>query len=711
MRGPAALVLAAALLLPARGVLADLLTEAIGADAAAQGDTEERIRLIFAHRLAGDGAALAGDAAALAARDALRRDAGLPPTGLTDDARYLAAALAPTRDARRDALHEVLATHPDPVVRRLADYQLDNADDGGAADRLLTDDRHNRRAAVVNDAIRPFGLFSGLTALGALNPFLLAGSALDSVATTAGNLWRYNSLSAPEREALARYRTLLAREPFTEDAPEVARAIRRLGAKRARSLCDGSVDLGKKTLAADDLDHATFYLEAAARQEGCADAAARPLAKLDEARTRHAAREDAARWPVDDPPRPEPGSETEDYEALAVTTALGEPGAMVQEARRFEERHDDSPFTPSARYVLAVARHLAGHREEGRSVLAALAGDDSSVGRHAAAVLASADYDRLDALHEAERHHTRDTVRYVLLGGSQDGRTALYTATQLGAGGLRAAQSLGLFNVIGVLTRAWQAWWHDPVSNQAIIDRGEQLLARDPHGPDAAEVHARLAEAYERAGSYGRALMHYQATPDPSPEEIARLEGKLADDLLQTAERDHGDPVLLDGIVRHFGATKAGATAREKLAALPPPGDTVIPRQVLAANPALFGPDALDLEPTLLDGERANGELADAGVTLVDGGLRLTLADTDGRGQHTESRPLSPDTYARAKAAAQEALYTRLLTAEQRDPETGRFERYIPVYLQGSVDDGGGVYVSPGIKMRRYHSADSSLYE
>src|SRR5206468_6650470 len=107
--------------------------------------------------------------------------------------------------------------------------------------------------------------------------------------------------------------------------------------------------------------------------------------------------------------------------------------------------------------------------------------DDSSVGRHAAAVLASADYDRLDALHQAERHHTRDRLRYVFL-GSYDGRTALYGASKLGAGGLRAAQSLGLFNVIGVVTRAWQAWRHDPVSNQGIIDRGEELLARDPQG-------------------------------------------------------------------------------------------------------------------------------------------------------------------------------------------------------------------------------------
>src|SRR5262249_6116270 len=154
------------------------------------------------------------------------------------------------------------------------------------------------------------------------------------------NLWNYNRLSAPEREALNRYRALLVREPFTEDAPEVARAIHRLGTKQAQALCDSNVDAGKKALDADDLDHATFYLQAAGRQEGCQDAAARPLAKLDTARARRAAREDAGRWPVDDAPGPETTSESEDLDALAVATAVGDPGIMVQAARRFEERHD-----------------------------------------------------------------------------------------------------------------------------------------------------------------------------------------------------------------------------------------------------------------------------------------------------------------------------------------------------------------------------------
>ncbi len=710
MRAAILLALTVALGMRTPPACADLLTEAIGADAATRDDVEHRIRALVVHRAEDDRDAFATDITALEARDDLRRDAGLPPTGLTDNARYLGAAMAATRDARRDALHEVLDAHPDPLVRRLTEFQLEHADDGAAADQLLVNDRHNRRAVVVNDAIRPFGVFSGLTALGALNPFLLAGSALDSLSTTAVNLWHYNRLSTPEREALARYRTQLSRDPDTMDAPGMARAIRRLGVKRARALCDETRAQGTKALEQGDLDHATFFLQTAARLPDC-DAAA-PLDELALAAARQAAREDAGRWPADDVLRPDTDDERRDHDALAVTTVLGDPAAMVEAARRFDDQYDDSPLAPSARYVLAVGHDLAGEHTESRTALAEVADDDDrSVGRHAAAILASTDYDRLDALHAAERRHTRDTVRYVLFGGTLDGRSAIYSTARLGAGGLQAAQTLGMFNVLGVATRAWQAWRHDPVSNQTIIDRGEELLARTPQGPEAAEAHARLAVAYERAGAYGRALMHYRATPDPDPDEIARLEEKLADDLLETAERHHDDPRLLEAVVRHFGTTDAAETAREKLRDRSPPADAVVPRDTLVASPALLGPDALDLDAALLDGKRDNGELADQGVMLADGALRLTLENRDGDGEHVDTRPLGPDAYARARAAAQETLYTGLLTAERRDPDTGRFERYIPVFLQGSIDGGGGVYVSPAIKLRRYRSEDARLYE
>src|SRR5437867_311366 len=603
-----AALLLALLALPARAD--DLVGEAVSADAA----IEERVRLVLAHRLEGSFDVLAADVTALAALDEEREAKGLPPTGLTDDVRYVAAGLAATRDAQREALRALLDAHPDPVVRKCAERRLE-ADEAARADQLLADDRHNRRAGVVNDFVRPLGVFSGGVLLAALNPFLLAGSAIDSVATTAANLWHYGRLSRQEREALVHYRTLLEREPRTSDAPEIARAIRR-------------------------------------------------------------------------------------------------PGSTSAAASRFIERHEGRRFASSARYALAIGRDLAGHHEAARDALADVARDHrSSVGRHVANLLASPDFDRLAAIDEAERRHRRETLRYVFLGGRLDGRTAVYSAAQLGATGVQAAESIGMFNVIGVLTRGWQAWRHDPVSNQGIIDPGEGLLAREPNSPEAANVHARLAGAYQPAGNYGRALMHYQATPGPNPKRVAALEDKLADRMLEDAGRTGpGDRTLLEAIVRHLGETKAADKARKRLRDLPGTGETVLARDVLEANPSLLGPEGLDLDPRLLDGDHTNGELADAGVTLAAGEMRLTLYNSPGPGQHVETRPVSSEVFARARAAAEEALYARLLTADRRDADTGRYERYIPFFVQGSLGD-DGVAVYPGVKMRRDRSEDRDLYE
>src|SRR5262249_55444018 len=140
------------------------------------------VRDAAAAALAGTPGTLADVVARAERLDDARRDAGLAPTGLTDDVRLLAAGLHESRDARHDAFEAVLDHAPHPVVRRIAEYALEREDDRSAADRLLADDRHNRRATVLNDAVRPLGVFSGAAVLALLNPFLIAGSAVDSLA-------------------------------------------------------------------------------------------------------------------------------------------------------------------------------------------------------------------------------------------------------------------------------------------------------------------------------------------------------------------------------------------------------------------------------------------------------------------------------------------------------------------------------------------------
>lgn len=689
----------------AHGGTSSLLDEASRNDAL----IEAQVRRAAVAVLAGNGAEANASVREFERLDEQRADAGLRKTGLTDAVRLMAASLVSTRDARRAALEDVLDADPDPVVETLARHALEN-EDAAAAERLIANDAHNRRASLLNDAVRPFGVFTGAAFLAALNPFLIAGSAVDAVATTAVNLWSYNRLSPPEREALARYKTLLRRDPRTSDAPDIVRAVQQLGQKRAEALCKETVGLGEKALDADDLDAARFYLTNAQRLDGCAEQVDEPLDDLAAAMAKHHTAEEAARWPADEPFLPVPGLEADDYHAVAVATALGDPQAMMASSQRFQSAHPDSALVPGARLSAVVARDMSGHRVEARDTLKELADDDSGVGRQASALLASPEYNRLDALDDAESRHTREVAKYVLLGGT-DGRSALYGAMQLGAQGAQAAQSLGIFNMIGVATRAWKAWRNDPASNDEIIQRGEELLAREPDSPDASEVHERLSAAYERAGNYERALMHCQAVPEPDQKRVKKLQGKLADTMLEKVQGSPAEHLLLASIAENFPDSDAAEKAREKLEKSPGPGALPLDRELLQANPTLLGPAGLDLDPGLLDGDKANGELSDKGVSLERGQLTLTLVDDDDEsGERTDTRQLTPTAYARARAAAEEVLYAKVLTTGDQDPEVGKWEKYVPVYIQGSLGE-DGVSVAPGIKMRRYNSPDSKLYE
>jgi len=648
-------------------------------------------------------------AAALRAIDEARRDRGLAKAGVTDDVELLAAACRPTRDARRDALHAVLDDHPDPIVERTARHALEQEDDAAAADRLLSDDRHNRRATVVNDAVRPLGVFSGAALLAVANPFLIAGSALDSLLTTAVNLYHYNELSPREREALVRYRRQLARDPNTTDAADIVDAAREINARHVATLCKDTVTLATKALADGDLDRARFYVDSAGRLPGCEDRVATTRERVAAALAAREARAEAARWPADDLELPS-GDEHDDYAALVSATALGDPAGIMAAAQRFTQRHPDSDNSDGATLAVAVARDLAGHRGDAADALHAIARDKSGPGRVAAAMLESPRYHRLDALAAAERRHSRDVAQYVLVGGGVDGRTALYTAAQFGAQGMQAAESFGVFNVLGMVSRAWNAWRKDPASNQAIIDEGEQYLANEPEGVEASDVHERLATAYERAGAYDRALLHYRAVDAPDPKRIEKLEGKIADQLLENAHKAGEEPALLAAIVHYYPTSDAAEKAEKLLKDMPRTGTLPVARDVLVAHPSLLGPSALDLDPILLDGRTDNGELADAGVTVTPDALVLTLRNPDGGDDRTERRPLTSEKYDRARAAAEDALYAAALTTDPDAKEFGRFERYIPLFIAGSLGD-GGVSVAPGIKLRRDTSPDRPLYE
>src|SRR3989442_63494 len=155
MRRPFALLLGC-LAVPTMVRAADLLADAARADV----EVEERVHAVLAHGLIDDWQALQTDVASLQAFDERLADEGLPRSGLIDNVRYLGAALVRTRDGRRTALEQVLAAHPDPVVRRLTEHRLETGDTAPASPLLATCP-HNRRAPLLNAAVRSLRVFYG----------------------------------------------------------------------------------------------------------------------------------------------------------------------------------------------------------------------------------------------------------------------------------------------------------------------------------------------------------------------------------------------------------------------------------------------------------------------------------------------------------------------------------------------------------------------
>jgi len=688
----------AVLLLAAEGRPASLLDDLDRSEREAQ----EAARAVAVAALRPDAGALRAASDRLATLDARRRDARRPPTGLHDEAELLVIGTLPTPAARRTPLEDFIA-HSSGDVQRVA-RGLAAADGTTRATRLLADDRHDRRAALVNDAVRPFGLGTNLLAV--VNPVLLAGSALDAIIATTRNVLHYDRLTTRERDALASYRFAVARNAGSERSPELARASQQLSEKRRAVLCKEALRQAKGELEAGALARAATRLRSAAAIDDCDTTALDE--RLATAERAAAAAREAAIWPENDPALPRTPAEEVAWRRLAVALVQADPAGIDAAAEDVRRLDDDGPLVPGAELSRALACDLRGQRTRARETLEDLEDDDTPVGQYAAGVLAGPGYGEADALAAAERRHRTAVARYVALGGTS-GTAALHGATQLAAYGASGAQSLGITNAIGLLVRAYRAWRHDPAPNDAVITRGEAYLARHPDAPDRDDVHAQLARAYERAERYDRALLHVHAMSTPDPDEIAGLEEKLADEMLARARQSDADPALLAAVATRLPGTDAAETARKALEKRRELGDLTITREQLERHLDLLGPKGLDLAPGLLDGDEANGELASDGMTLRGDVLELHLEPEHDGEAKLERRTLDDDAAGPMYAAAETLLYREALARDERTEERGGLEDYVPFFVTGTFGD-SGVSMYPGIKLRPYDDAHAERY-
>jgi hypothetical protein len=162
----------------------------------------------------------------------------------------------------------------------------------------------------------------------------------------------------------------------------------------------------------------------------------------------------------------------------------------------------------------------------------------------------------------------------------------------------------------------------NPVSSQDIIDKGVAYVRSHPESENSGEVYRVLAEAYEKAGMYDRALTYYELAGEPAQAKVTELKKKAAKAFLaaaeKTRERDQ-QRLYLKTILDYYPESPEAQEATKKLAQLAKVENQGLrlSKKFLIENPELYGAGGLRLKPSLFDGDPRNMELADPGLNIL----------------------------------------------------------------------------------------------
>jgi hypothetical protein len=223
-----------------------------------------------------------------------------------------------------------------------------------------------------------------------------------------------------------------------------------------------------------------------------------------------------------------------------------------------------------------------------------------------------------------------------------------------------------------------------------VAVHGRRYLDASPHGEHSDEVRDWLESFEEHRENWVGALRVAEGRPDASDAELDVLREKAAEQALNVAKDEHRSDLrarLLANVVREFPETRAGreagSAAREQVSEHTAHA-VRLSRGFLLENPRVAGPNGLDLDTALLDGDPRNGELHPDGVVLV-GGRDLTINVLAESGDDDDpprklAAHLAQQDYARVVARLEETSFRNALldSDDPLEPDAQRdvlFER------------------------------------
>ncbi|MFQ5684041.1 MAG: tol-pal system YbgF family protein [Candidatus Binatia bacterium] len=540
-----------------------------------------------------------------------------PVTGLTEGVSDLYYNTIEERDRYLSAQKKALASTSSPKRKKLLQARIRN-DELTQADKLVANSTANKWGGRINRMLGAVDLVDVLSGS-------YIGAAVDS--TLIQLLGKGTpEISLEQRKALALYLRHLKRYPNDPHNEKVQKRVEVLEKKKKKFLVKKQIERAKEVLEKGDLGHAEFHYRMATLIDPSSQEAEGGLKQVEKQLHREAEkRKQDLSVPVESSGKSGDPAEDQDLTELLVALTQRNPEQIQTHTTALKEKYPKQPLAEAAKDSSSVAQEIKGQHEEAKKILQQIArSSDAPLERKKAkALLKNPEYNRLDSFRKARSRHRLQTFKYVLLGDDFLKKNILYGATPLIVSGPAGATALAAANVIMMGGKLYQVITSNPISYQPVVDKGVNYVRNHPSSESATEVYRVLADAYEKAGMYQKAIAYHQMSGKADEKKIAALKDKAVKTLLRAADKSNAISTkerYLKQILDAYPESAAAKEAIRKLAALVEKERQGLrmSKKFLMENPEIYGPEGLRLKSTLFDRDLNNMELADEGINLIN---------------------------------------------------------------------------------------------
>lgn len=592
---------------------------------------------------------------------------GAPSSGLVENARALRAAAEGVDAYTRHALEAIesdgaAGNSLDPALRRQFQRHLD-ARPLEVARRHLKIDRKRKFAALFNRVLGP----AIQIALGSVNPIETGRAALASVLT----LHSFPAATIDERRALRAYRDFAARSPRARENAEARAKIADYGNQLRHHLHAEALAQAELAIAAGRPDAALPHLERAGRLLP-SDAPTLELLGV----ALDAVAEQDRRLRLSRMAAPSAADTSVGLVRALLVGSRSDVMALAAASSRDEREADERDF---ARAAISFDRSAEDPFFRQMEALASSPLDRSNMARHAQQIVYNTAQNPYAYYKRAQWADLNQRMRWLLFGRYAGGAKSRDLPRPLE----------WLLDVPGiavaVLLTPMRVLQYPLVSAHfggSVLHAGEAYLAHFPAGSHAQQVRRDLEQRYADRGLWRSALAKHEDQDVTDPDQIAEYREQIATRGLEMANshpRIDAQISIYRSIASEYSDTESGRRAAEALLAAlreATPHEIRISKEFLAEFPELWAAGALGLRPELMDGDDDNGELGEAGVTLL--GRSVVRIELEGAEPVTTELP--PEQFARFVAGLEEASYRRLASddRDRAEPDPQRdlfFER------------------------------------